>query len=187
MRAFIGHKVKLIVEGIGSVEGIVVSEDKQLIFVRGGDERITRIVKTKICGFSPVDFEPFDYVPFIVLFCENKALKCPGVIFCIEGDRFNRNDIETFMAPCPKRCDSCKYGSRGELRTVDGDTLRRMLGDAMFGDYPEEKESGHNTASRRTESGKGRGAKAGRGKKSAGGGTDKRQEASDDAGEEVQG
>jgi hypothetical protein len=40
------------------------------------------------------------------------------------------------MKDCPCVDGTCKRGTKGELRTVNGDFLRGMIGDALFGDYP---------------------------------------------------
>ncbi len=44
------------------------------------------------------------------------------------------------MAACPCRVPECDYGTHGELRTVDGEILKNVLGNTIFGDYPEKKE-----------------------------------------------
>lgn len=138
MREFIGHKVKVAVEEVGVVSGTVTSDTQLFLFVKGDDGKITRIVKSKICAFTPLDFEPHKYLPFFVLRCKNDKTGCPGVQF-IKPEGFSQDDFKTFMEPCPSRCDTCTYGSMGELRTVDGEFMRKIFKDIMFGDYPEPK------------------------------------------------
>jgi hypothetical protein len=140
MREFIGHKVKVAVEVIGVVEGTLVDDRPSMILIKGGDEKITRVLKAKICSFMPIDFEPFKYIPFLVLFCDNKKTSCPGVQYIKEGDGFTKNDVETFVGPCPCRNEDCVMGSKGELRSVSGEFLKTVVSGTMFGEYPEKKE-----------------------------------------------
>lgn len=143
MRAFIGHTIKVAVEVFGIVEGVLVDDRNNMILLRGKDGKITRVIKAGIRGFVPVDFEPVDYKPFLVLFCENKKSGCPGVQYIKEGEGFGVADIETFVGPCQHKCDECTRGSRGELRSINGALLSSMLSGAMFGEYPnKEKKNG---------------------------------------------
>lgn len=142
MREFIGHSVKIAVEEMGVVTGTVVDDTKIFLLIKGADGNITRVVKSKICGFTPTDFEPYKYVPFYVLRCLNKKTECPGVSYIKRGSSakgFSPSDFEFFMEDCPCRCDTCSFGSKGELRTVEGKFLEKMLTDTIFGDYPEPK------------------------------------------------
>jgi RNase P/RNase MRP subunit p29 len=176
MREFIGHKVKIAVEGIGAVEGTVVNDTKAILFVKGTDGAISRVPKSKICLFVPVDFEPFDYIPFYVLRCFNKKTGCPGVRYVKRGDEatqkgFTQADFQTFMEDCQCRCETCSAGSQGELRTVKGEVLSDMLTDTIFGDYPEPKEeekSGSSRPSRETGEGAGDQTEDGDGEESSG-------------------
>ena len=136
MRQFIGHTVKVAAEQIGVVEGTMVDDKPSLILVQGKDKKITRVVKSHICGFLPTDFEPFEYIPFHVLFCENKRTKCPGVQYIKKGEGFTREDVEVFVGPCPCRAEDCSMGTKGELRSVSGKFLENMLNETMFGEYP---------------------------------------------------
>ena len=148
MRELIGHKVRMAVEQMGMVEGIVVDDRPSMVLLKGQDGKITRIVKIHICGFVPLDSEPFKYVPFHVLFCENKKIKCPGVQYVKEGEGFNREDVEVFVGPCPCRNSECVMGTKGELRSVSGEFLRTMIEGTMFGSYPKKEEKHGNVTSK---------------------------------------
>ena len=140
MREFIGHKMKVLAENFpGPVEGVMVDEKPNMILLKGNDGGITRVVKSHISGFMPMDFEPSDYVPFIVLACECEKAGCPGVQYVVEGEGFKKSDFEAFMGPCPCRTADCRFGSKGELRSVGGTFLGRMLTGAMFGEYPKKE------------------------------------------------
>jgi hypothetical protein len=165
MREFIGHKVKVATRSLGVVEGTLVDDRKEMILVQGSDKKITRIIKQDIGAFLPTDFEPFEFVPFLVLYCENKKIPCPGVQFIKEGEGFSRVDIESFVEPCPCRCEDCIMGSKGELRSVSGKFLRGVIGSTRFGEYP--KNRGQRGSSRTA--GAGSGAAAPKGKGSGGG------------------
>lgn len=147
MREFIGHSVKVAVEQLGVVEGTLVDDRQSMILVKGKDGKITRIIKAKICGFLPTDFEPFEYVAFHVLFCENKRMPCPGVQYVKEGEGFSRSDVEFFVGPCPCRCEDCTTGTKGELRSVSGKFLKGMIGGTMFGEYPKKESKRGSTKS----------------------------------------
>lgn len=139
MREFIGHSVKVAVEQLGVVDGTLVDDRESMILVKGKDGKITRIIKSKICGFLPTDFEPFEYVAFHVLFCENKRMPCPGVQYIKEGDGLSRRDMEVFVGPCPCRSEDCTMGTKGELHSVSGKFLRGMIAGTMFGEYPKKE------------------------------------------------
>jgi hypothetical protein len=144
MREFIGHVLKVVATGFpGPVEGVMVDDRPNLIMLMGKDKKVTRIVKSHICGFAPMDEEPKEYVPFTVLACQDEKAKCPGVQYVVEGAGFKKSDFEVFMGACPCRSEDCRFGSKGELRSVDGPFLRGMLAGAMFGAYPERKEKRH--------------------------------------------
>lgn len=164
MREFIGHKVKVAVENMGAVTGTLVDDRPSMILVKGADGTITRIIKAHICGFLPTDFEPFEYVAFHVLYCENKRLACPGVQYIKEGEGFARSDVEVFVGPCPCRCEDCTMGTKGELRSVSGKFLREMIAGTMFGEYPTKKESKRGRATEGSESGRGTAAAKGKAK-----------------------
>lgn len=164
MREFIGHKMKVIADNFPTpVEGVMVDEKPNMILLKGNDGRVTRVVKSHISGFMPMDFEPSDYVPFIVLACECEKAGCPGVQYVVEGEGFKKNDFEAFMSPCPCRTGDCRFGSKGELRSVGGSFLSRMLTGAMFGEYPK-KESRNASSSNSSKAG----VKAGSGSGKAG-------------------
>jgi len=44
------------------------------------------------------------------------------------------------MGPCPCRCKTCRAGSLGEIRSMEGADLAKMVASTMFGDYPENKD-----------------------------------------------
>lgn len=138
MRNMIGRKVDIYVQDEGQVEGEMVGDEKSFILIRLEDDRIKRVVKSKICSFIP-EGEDIDYVPFHVLFCENKLTGCTGVQFIQEGEGVARADFEKFMGKCPCR-DDCGFGTKGELRSVNGEYLKDMFANTMFGSYPEKKE-----------------------------------------------
>ena len=139
MREFIGHKIKVATRAMGIVEGLLVDDRPSMILVKGSDSKITRIMKSDIGSFMPMDFEPFEYVPFHVLFCENKRMPCPGVQYIKEGDGFSKSDVEDFVSPCPCRSEECMMGTKGELRSVSGKFLKGMLAGTMFGEYPKKE------------------------------------------------
>jgi hypothetical protein len=161
MREFIGHKLKVGSRTFGVIEGILVDDRPTMILIKGIDGTITRLLKQDIGGFLPTDFEPFKYVAFHVLFCENKRIGCPGVQYVKEGEGFNRGDVEVFVGPCPCRCEDCAMGTKGELRSVSGEFLRQMLAGTMFGEYPTKEKanggSGHTAAVGTSAKGKGKG------------------------------
>jgi len=141
MRELIGKQIDVYMQDEGQVLGVLLTDDRSFAHVRLEDGRVKRLVKSKICSFVPVDkdAEESDYVPFHMLFCENKITGCPGVQFVQEGDSICRADFEKFMSSCPCR-DDCGHGTKGELRSVNGTYLRDVFGDTMFGSYPEKKE-----------------------------------------------
>jgi hypothetical protein len=85
---------------------------------------------------EPID----DDTNLLVLGCENPTINCPGVKYIKEGVGFSQNDFKAFMSPCPAKCDSCRCGSQGELRSVPGAVLSEMMAGTMYGDYPEAKD-----------------------------------------------
>jgi len=138
MREFVGHVLKVLADNFpGPVEGVVVDDKPNMILLKGKDGKVTRVVKSHISGFTPMDFEPFDFVPFHVLYCENDKEKCPGIQFIKEGAGVSLSECEQFMAPCPCRSKACKFGTKGELRSVSGKFLRKMVAGTVYGDYPE--------------------------------------------------
>ena len=140
MREFIGHSIKVAVESLGMIEGTLIDDRPTMILVQGKDKKITRIIKAKICAFLPNDFEPVEFTPFHVLYCENKRTSCPGIQYIKEGEGFSRQDIELFAGPCTCRCDDCTMGTKGELRSVSSKFLKGMISGTVFGEYPTKKE-----------------------------------------------
>jgi len=140
MREFIGHVLKVIADNFpGPVEGVMVDDRPSMILLKGKDGKITRIVKSHISGFQPMDFEPFKYVPLHIVYCANARQGCPGVQYIKEGAGVSVGDFELIMSPCPNRDEHCKCGTMGELRTANGELLRKMLAGTIYGDYPAKK------------------------------------------------
>ncbi len=191
MREFIGHKVKFVVEEVGAVQGVVINDAKDRIYVKGEDGKITRVIKNHICAFTPLDFEPEDYIPFHILRCWNKSTGCPGVCFVQEGTGFKHSDFEAFMGPCPCRDDSCSHGTKGEIHSVSGTFLREIFADTIYGDYPkknkEAKKSGGTSgkSSGEAERGEGQGTGVDSGEESDNGGVERPEEAAGGAGESL--
>lgn len=137
MREFIGHTLKVLADNFpGPVEGVMVDDKPNMILLKGKDGKVTRVVKSHISGFTPMDCEPNDYVPFHVLYCSNADGGCPGVSYVHEGAGVAVKDYEAFMGACPCRSDRCRFGTKGELRTVAGSFLRDMMAGTMYGEYP---------------------------------------------------
>jgi len=193
MREFVGHKVRFEIEGMGNVEGVVINDAKDRVFVKRDDtDKITRIIKSHVCAFTPLDFEPEDYVPFHVLHCWNRKKGCPGVRFVLAGAGFKQSDFETFMEPCPCREEGCGRGTKGELRSVAGTFLKEMFADTIYGDYPEKKEAKESggrsgKTNGEAECGEGEGTGTDSGEESDNGGAGRPEEASGGAGEASQG
>lgn len=140
MKQFVGKQVMFFVQEMGKFKAKVVGDRKDMILVQGESDSFPwRIIKSKIVGFMPLE-QVDDDVNLLVLGCENPAIRCPGVKYIKEGTGFNQNDFNKFMAPCPRRCDTCRTGSHGELRTVEGAVLKEMLPGTLYGDYPDEED-----------------------------------------------
>ena len=137
MKEFVGKMVEFVVQEIGAFKAQVVGDRRDVVLVKGQNDKFPRrIIKSKVVSFMPL--EPVDDdVNLLVLGCQNPTINCPGVKFIKEGEGFAQNDLKVFMEPCPARCESCRAGSLGELRCVDGETLSEMMSGTMFGDYPE--------------------------------------------------
>jgi hypothetical protein len=86
--------------------------------------------------FRPLEAVDFTDTCLLVLACENPSIRCSGVQYIKEGEGFTKVDFEAFMKPCKKRCETCRYGSKGDLRTMDVKVLVRMLSGTVYGDYP---------------------------------------------------
>lgn len=161
MREFIGHSMKVAAEVLGIIEGVLIDDRPNMILIKGKDGKITRVVKAGIKGFVPNDFEPVDYKPFHVLFCENKKLGCSGVQYIKSGEGFTQSDLDVFMSPCPCKCVECKMGTKGELRSVSSEFLKMMLDGSMFGEYPNKESkngrAGHTAAVGSSSKGKSKG------------------------------
>lgn len=141
MKEFVGKKMEFFVEGIGAFSATMVGDRKSMILVKGANDKFPRrIIKSKIVSFMPLEAVEDD-VNLFVLGCENPTIGCPGVKYVKAGDGFTQNDFKAFMNPCVKRCETCRTGSHGELRTVGGAILKDMMSGTVYGDYPEEEKS----------------------------------------------
>lgn len=152
MREFIGKKLTVVVEGFPQpVNGIMTNEDVTFIYLKSETQgNIWRIPKQKLSGFTPVDGEPLPYVPFILLACDNQKDGCSGVQYIKEGNGFSQKDFDIFTGQCPCKNEQCRMGSKGELRSVSGEFLRKIFAGMLFGDYPEKKEAKRGNNSGRT-------------------------------------
>ena len=141
MKKFVGKKVEFVVIGFPApFTAKVVSDEKDVVLVKGeSDEFPRRLIKRHIVSFMPMEEVGGDDVNLLMLYCENPSIGCPGVKFIKDGVGFSQNDFKTFMGPCESRCGTCRTGSRGELRSVDGECLRETMTGMLFGDYPEKK------------------------------------------------
>jgi len=141
MRKYIGHKLKLVISGFNSVvSGKMIEEDPYFIYLKSEVKDETwRLSKDKICGFTVVGQEPEPFVPFLVLCCDCKEIGCEGVKYIKEGKGFKQTDFDTFTSQCPRRNDKCRFGSRGELRSLSSETLKEMLSGLLLGEYPEKE------------------------------------------------
>lgn len=184
MRRFIGHQMRFLVEG-QKVEGEFLGEgqgdEHGVVLVKDKDGVIWRIPKGKIGLFTYADSkeETSNFVPFLVLRCANTPMRCPGVQFVKEGPGFKQSDFALFMDECPCKDSTCRFGSAGELRSVEGSLLRTMLADTRFGEYPKKKgkTDASRTASGKIERSESKGAATGGRGEPVGGGTGKREEA----------
>ena len=139
MKQYVGKRVAFIVQEMGKFSATVVSDRKDMVLVKGEKDQFPwRIIKSKIVGFQPMEPTEED-VNLFVLHCENPTIGCPGVKYVKEGEGFNQSDFKAFMNPCPKKCDTCRAGSHGELRTIGGKVLSEMMASTMYGEYPEEE------------------------------------------------
>lgn len=139
MKQFVGKNMQFFVVGMGHFSAKVVGDRRDMILVRGGDDEFPRrIIKKHIVSFMPMEAVDED-VNLLILTCENPTNKCPGVKYVKEGEGFSSNDFNSFMSHCPRRCDTCRTGSLGEMRTVSGEVLCDMMSGTVYGDYPEEK------------------------------------------------
>lgn len=154
MKKYIGRDVQFVVEGFPRpFVATVVDDTSDQILVRIKDEpkegeeakpskRILHLIKSKVCSFMPTgpDVIEAEVKPLLVLHCSNPSIGCPGVQCIKSGEGFSQNDFLAFMKPCPKRCGTCRTGSKGDLRAIDGKYLSNMLDGTMYGDYPGESE-----------------------------------------------
>jgi hypothetical protein len=140
MREYIGQKITIVVDGFPQpVTGIMVNEDVSHIHIKSETKgNIWHIPKQKLSGFTS-DIEPAPYIPFLILFCDNENEGCLGVQYVKEGSGFSQKDFDTFTGGCPCKGEGCRMGSKGELRSVSGEFLRKIFAGMLFGDYPEKK------------------------------------------------
>jgi hypothetical protein len=138
MKDLVGIRVKFLVDG-AKVEGVVVQDRPDRVLVKTDDGKIPRLIKSKVSLFVP-ETEPEEFIPLQLLYCQNAETKCPGVQYVAEGEKLTNAAFVVFMEPCPMRTDTCRCGSKGDLRTVSSATLKRVMGGMLFGDYPDKKE-----------------------------------------------
>ena len=137
MKNLVGKEVEFIVREMGQFKAKVVADRPNMVLVKGAkDTRARRIIKSHIVSFMPLE-DNDDDVNLLVLHCENPTIKCPGVKYIKDSQGFSQKDFKVFMSGCPSICETCRTGSLGELRSVEGAKLREMVGGTMFGDYPE--------------------------------------------------
>lgn len=138
MKDLIGIKVQFLIDGM-KLEGVVVGDRTDRVLVKDATGKINRIIKSHISLFIP-EKEPSAHIPLQLLACSNAEIQCPGVMYVVEGEQLKRSMFEVFMKPCPKRQQSCKCGTKGDVRTVSSMTLKSVMCGVLFGDYPEVKE-----------------------------------------------
>jgi hypothetical protein len=135
MKDFLGIKVMFLVEGY-KVEGTVVEDKADRVTVKTADEKLIRIIKSKVQLFVPAT-EPQQYIPLQLLCCYNKETSCPGVQYVAEGDKLTRAIFAAFMDPCPMKNNTCQCRTRGDIRTIASSTLKSVMCGVLFGDYPD--------------------------------------------------
>lgn len=137
MKDLVGIKVKILADGV-KIEGMVVQDKADRVFVRLEDGKVTRVIKSHITLFTP-EKEPEEFIPLQLLACHNPDIDCSGVQYIVEGDKLTKQMFAIFMEPCPAKQQSCRCGTKGDLRTISSATLRRTMCGTMFGDYPQEE------------------------------------------------
>ena len=137
MKDLVGIRVKFLVDGV-KVEGVVVQDRADRVLVKTDEGKIPRVIKSKVSLFIP-ETEPEDFIPLQLLYCQNAEIKCPGVQYVAEGEKLENASFTAFMGPCPKRIESCRCGTKGDLRSLSSATLKRVMSGMLFGDYPEIK------------------------------------------------
>lgn len=135
MKDLIGIKVKVLADG-HMFEGVVILDRPDRVMLKGNDGKIFRVVKSHITMFVP-EREAVPFSPFQLIFCNNPEIKCPGVQYVVEGEVQNRAMYEAFMKPCPRRCPTCRCGTKGDIRTLSSECLRSVFCGVLFGEYPE--------------------------------------------------
>jgi len=140
MKEFLNSGMTVWIDNVGPVKGVLVGVTSDLLLLRGEKDKVYRVPKGHVSLFVP-DEEPdaSEDEGVFVLFCENGELGCPGVQFVVAGKGFKRSDFELFMKGCPKRCDTCRHGSRGEIGNVDRKLLSAMMDKTLYGRYPEDE------------------------------------------------
>lgn len=140
MKSLVGKEITVYAEGMGLVKGKLLMDKKDMIILGGGDKMPggVAIIKSKIVGFSPPEID--SNINLLVLACTNPTIGCPGVKYVKNGKGFSQNDFNAFMNPCPVRCDTCRSGSLGEIRSLEPEVMAEMVEGTLYGDYPEEKE-----------------------------------------------
>ena len=141
MKKFIGKKVEFVVEGFPSpFMAKVVGDSRDMVLVKGDkDDHVRHLIKSKICSFMSLEDVPEEDVSVLVLYCENPSTGCCGVNYIKEGPGFSRSDFDMFMKPCESRRGTCRTGSRGDLKLIEGKVLKDIFSGNLLGDYPESK------------------------------------------------
>jgi hypothetical protein len=157
MKDLIGIKVQALADGV-KVEGIVVQDKLDRVFIKIANGKIARVIKSHITLFTP-ETEPEAFVPFQLLACHNPDIGCPGVRYVVEGEKLTRQMFSVFMDPCPLKQESCRCGTKGDLRTLSSATMKQTMCGVMFGDYPQQEQKNERTG--RKDEASSRGAKKG--------------------------
>jgi len=137
MKDYIGTQMEFVVEDMGQFRAKLVADRRDMILVKGEkDSFARRIIKSKIISFMPLEKTDND-VNLLVLKCDNPTNRCPGIQYVMEGEGFSQKDFNVFMGACPMRCETCRTGSMGELRSIEGGELKKLIAGTLLGDYPE--------------------------------------------------
>jgi len=153
MKALVGKKLAIKVQDMDAlVRGVVakVTNDRAEVVCDGVDgPKVFTIVLNKVVMYS-VEGDG-GYTPIHLLGCQNPAINCRGVRFFLCGKQEpEAKDFEVFMSLCPSRCETCAKGDMGDLYKVPYKNLAGLLGETVFGDYPEPSKEPDNDEQRTT-------------------------------------